>query len=209
MDPQDLWKTRTITRQYDSVPVVRLVLAGFLVTMTLVLGMKVLSGIIDRASAPSAPDPEGGVTTVVVKSQAPTAPEPAAPTPAPADPAPAADPAAEPAAVPAGDPAADPAAADPLPDGVVLGEGQVGPLPGMRVHLRAHEPVKVAVELDGSTVFSGTLQPGEGHDFHGEERIALDVADLTRLAIHYDGQRVDPLGNLAQPRRLVFLRGDE
>ncbi len=169
--------TRTITRQYDNVPVIRLVLAGFLATMALVLAMKLLSGLVDRAAESAAATP--------VAAAAP--PEPAA------DDAPVVPPAAAAAARP-DKPADDDAAVDPAV------------MPGMRVHLRAHERVRVSVSLDGSTAFSGWLEAGETHDFLGTDEVAVDVSDLTRLTIAYDGNRVDPLGNLSHPRRLVFLR---
>ncbi len=172
-------RSRTITRQYDSVPVIRLVLAGFLVTLALVLTMKLLSGLVDRAA-------ESAATPAVVSADPPTAAELAA-----ADdqtPPPDVD-------LDAPEPAAGVALAAP-------------PVPQMRVHLRAHERVHVRVELDGEPALSEWLEPGDEHDFLGADEIAVDVSDLTRLAIAYDGQRVEPLGNLSHPRRLVFLRDE-
>ncbi|RME25408.1 MAG: helix-turn-helix domain-containing protein [Deltaproteobacteria bacterium] len=161
-------RSRTITRQVDGVPVIRLVLAGFLVTLALVLAMKLLSGLIDRAAEASA-----APTAVPQVDRAPDRQAPAASPP-------------------------------PLPP---TGEAPAAAVvPGMRVHLQAHERVRVQVALDGEPAFDGWLGPGDAHDFLGADEIAIDVSDLTRLSISYDGQRVEPLGNLSHPRRLVFVR---
>lgn len=184
-DPEgELGQTRTITRQYDSVPLIRLVLAGFLITVALILGMKLVAGMLDRAG--SSEILEGGVVTVPLT--------PVEPTPVDAASSEAAAVVAEVAAPPEATPPARPERIPGAP---------------MRVHLRASDRVRVEVALDGQTVFDDWMEMGDTHDFHGAHEIAVDAGDLTRLAIHLDGQRVDPLGSLSQPRRLVFLREAE
>lgn len=171
-------RTRTITRQYDTVPVVRLVLAGFLVTMALVLTMKLLSGLVDRAAESGAAQAVAATAELV--------------TPKPDD--------AEEAPEPEAEAEAPPPVEEPDDEDLAA-----APTPGMRVHLRAHDRVKVAVDLDGTVAFDGWIEAGERHDFHGAERIAVEVSDLTRLTMAYNGDKVEPLGNLSHPRRLVFV----
>lgn len=58
----ELVRTRTVTRHYDSVPLIRLVLAGFLVTVALILCMKLVAGMLDRTGSSSLD--EAGVVMV-------------------------------------------------------------------------------------------------------------------------------------------------
>ena len=217
-DPDELGRTRTITRHYDNVPIVRLILAGFLATMALVLSLKLLSGLVDRLGG-GGPEPHAVVALAPPAGRTDKASPPA---PAPAEAAPPVEtaPAAEeaPAAENAldGDAEVADAALQEAEAAAALARSALsapdapstGPVPERRVNLRANERVRLKVILDGAPAFDGWLEPGEAHDFLGEERVAIEVDDLTNLTIAYDGQRVDPLGNLAHPRRLVFLRDD-
>lgn len=179
-------RTRTITRQYDSVPLLRLVVAGFLVTFAGILGLKLVSGLVDRRL----PEPRPGEVVLVPEGPAATVEEPAI---------------AAVEAPPAGK-------AEEKTKAAAAARTLLPPrAPGapMRVNLRAIEPVQVRIELDGTTVYDGEMKMGETHDFHGAREVAVDAADLTRLQVHLDGQRIDPLGSLSQRRRLVFLREPE
>lgn len=81
---------------------------------------------------------------------------------------------------------------------------------GLRIS--AVEPVKVRVEIDGVERYDAVLCASL--DTTCEERVlkfplaaemAVEVADLTRLRVSYNGARVEPLGNLSASRRLVFI----
>ena len=43
-------------------------------------------------------------------------------------------------------------------------------------------------------------------DFQGQERVALEVADLNKVQITYNQETLEPLHNLSRGRRLVFIR---
>ena len=81
------------------------------------------------------------------------------------------------------------------------------PLPDLQtVAVRAIEPVHVAVTADGEELYNDTLPPGETHTWTALWRLEVDAADLTRVTIRYNGDRVEPLGRLTQGRRLVFIQ---
>lgn len=122
------------------VPVARLVLGGFVATLTLVLGIKVGSALLARAPEAT---PEAEAESAV---------------------------------------------------------------PVQKVELRAVEPTRVSVVADGSTLFSGVLEPGVTRAFEGRERLEVDASDLTRLTVRHNGERIEPLGNLTYGRRLVFIQ---
>ena len=73
------------------------------------------------------------------------------------------------------------------------------------VRLRATEPIRVKVTADGQVVQEGTFAPGRTTEFRARERIEVDAENLTMLSVWYDGERIEPLGNLSQGRRLVFI----
>ncbi len=78
------------------------------------------------------------------------------------------------------------------------------------VRIRANEPVRVHVQVDGETTFRGTLcngqpEPGCSFDVPPAGEIAVELSDLTRAQVSYNGRRIEPLGNLSAPRRLVFV----
>ncbi len=82
--------------------------------------------------------------------------------------------------------------------------------PDAGVRIRAHEPVRVHVQVDGETSFRGTLCNGQGDhgcgfDVPAAKEIAVELSDLTRAQVSYNGRRIEPLGNLSAPRRLVFV----
>lgn len=78
--------------------------------------------------------------------------------------------------------------------------------------ISAIEPVRIKVERDGAVAFEGVLCTGAPPDcpeptlrFAPASEIAVELADLTRARVIYNGTRVEPLGNLSAPRRLVFI----
>lgn len=81
---------------------------------------------------------------------------------------------------------------------------------GLRV--MANEPVKAHIELDGKVMFDGVLCAGSNGecspsvlDFPSAALTVVELADLTRARVIYNGTRVEPLGNLTSARRLVFI----
>lgn len=77
-----------------------------------------------------------------------------------------------------------------------------------RVHLRAIENVRVSVETDEGSVRRGIVPGGESFTVATDGPIALEIADLTRVVVRYNGKRIEPLHALSKGRRLVFLPDD-
>ncbi len=73
------------------------------------------------------------------------------------------------------------------------------------VRVRAIEDTRVQVETDNSTHHNGTLSAGGTVDVESALPIVVEVEDLTRVVIHHNGDRIEPLHNLSAPRRLVFV----
>ncbi len=71
--------------------------------------------------------------------------------------------------------------------------------------VRALENVRVTVEIDGEVVHQGTLPGGTARRFTAGTLTAVELEDLTRATVHFDGRRVEPLGSLNAPRRLEFV----
>ena len=109
-------------------------------------------------------------------------------------------------------------------EGVVAAEGPEEPAvaalddPDTPTALRisAIEPVRVEVVVDGETRFSGVLCSGPPPDcprssleFERGEVMSVELADLTRARVSYNGTRVEPLGKLSAKRRLVFVDDSE
>ena len=88
-----------------------------------------------------------------------------------------------------------------LPDGPVELSGGV-------VELRATDPIRVRVEVDGEQAFAGVMCRGNNpckQTFGPAREIAVELADLERAQVRYNGRRVKPLGTLDEPRTLVFI----
>jgi len=77
------------------------------------------------------------------------------------------------------------------------------PLKKIRIH--AGEDVTLRVSTDGEVAFSGVLPGTETREFQGNQQIAMDISDLRWVTIHYNGERIEPLGNLSKQRRIVFI----
>ncbi len=75
--------------------------------------------------------------------------------------------------------------------------------------IRALEPSRLRIEVDGELVQDGVLPVRGKLDFKGQREIAVEVPDLTRVRISYNGQALRPLGNLSAGRRLVFIQEDD
>ncbi|MFT5586289.1 MAG: hypothetical protein ACI9VR_003886 [Cognaticolwellia sp.] len=88
-----------------------------------------------------------------------------------------------------------------------LPDGPVEPVGGV-VELRATDPIRVRVEVDGEQAFAGVMCRGDNpckQSFGPARKIAVEMADLERAQVRYNGRRVKPLGTLDEPRTLVFI----
>ena len=81
-----------------------------------------------------------------------------------------------------------------------------GAMPTSRLRIRAIEPTRITTRVDHKDSYSGRLPAGEIIDLEGAQRIEVFAADLTTIRITYNGERIEPLGNLSKPRRLVFVQ---
>lgn len=86
------------------------------------------------------------------------------------------------------------------PDGAPLPAG-----PPHHLKVYAVEDVHIAVIEDGKPAFSETLRGTKSASFNAVERLELDISDLERVRLTYNGKRVEPLGSLSRERRLVFM----
>ena len=102
-----------------------------------------------------------------------------------------------------GDPAPTPSPAPVASDTPEASVDGVSDAPALK--LRALENVVVLVEIDGEVVFEGTLPGGTTRSWTAGRVTAVELQDLTRATVYYDGQRVDPLGGLTSSRRLEFI----
>ncbi len=74
-----------------------------------------------------------------------------------------------------------------------------------QVKVRGLERQTVHIEVDGKEFFSGRLGAGESLETEPGHEVAVDLPDLTRAVVIYNGSRVEPLGKLTAGRRLVFV----
>lgn len=90
-------------------------------------------------------------------------------------------------------------AAEPVPAAPAV------PTAAQSVKLRAIEDVRVAVTTDEGTVRRGILPGGQSFAVESDGPITLEISDLTRVRVRYNGNRLEPLHNLSKGRRLVFV----
>ena len=83
----------------------------------------------------------------------------------------------------------------------------IEPTPGGTgvVKVRGIETQSVRIEVDGEVFHDGRLVAGESVETAPARQIAVDLPDLTRSLVIYNGSRVQPLGKLTAGRRLVFI----
>ena len=74
-----------------------------------------------------------------------------------------------------------------------------------RLSVKGVEPQEVHIEVDGEVFFSGRLKGGETLEAPPGETVSVQLDDLTRAVVIYNGSRVVPLGRLTAGRRLVFI----
>jgi transcriptional regulator with XRE-family HTH domain len=81
--------------------------------------------------------------------------------------------------------------------------------PGSQVvGVRAVDTTKITVRVDGGLAETVALAPGENRVVRGDQRVEIDAQDLTRVVVTYNGEHIEPLGNISRGRRLVFVAGD-
>jgi hypothetical protein len=71
--------------------------------------------------------------------------------------------------------------------------------------VRAIEPTRIRAVTDGEIAHDGLLVAGRSLQLEARRELVLEVPDLTRVRIRYNGQALRPLGNLSAGRRLVFI----
>jgi hypothetical protein len=74
-----------------------------------------------------------------------------------------------------------------------------------RVKVRGVERQVIRIDVDGETFFSGRLGAGETLEVDSGHEVVVNLPDLTRAVVIYNGTRVKPLGKLTAGRRLVFV----
>ena len=134
--PDEPTVTHTIPR-IDELPVVRLVILGFLLTLAVVLGLRVGSRMLDAEAQPEAMPVSAEVTQTVT--------------------------------------------------------------------VLAINPTKVVVETDSSFHHNGLLEAGQSVSVESALPVTVEIADLTQVSLHHNGDRIEPLHTLSGGRRLVFL----
>jgi hypothetical protein len=79
------------------------------------------------------------------------------------------------------------------------------PIAPQKVKIHAVEDVDLRIVADDEIAFSGVLPGSETKVVQAHQRVALDIGDLRWVTIHYNGERIEPLGNLSKRRRIVFI----
>ncbi|MFT5682758.1 MAG: cytoskeletal protein RodZ [Myxococcota bacterium] len=147
--------TQTVTMALNEVPMGRLVMSGFVLTMVVVLLLRVLfevTGSLPDANIPATAEAAFPAEEVPPENLSPDV------------------------------------------------------MPTSRLRIRAIEPTRITTRVDSQDSYRGTLPAGEIIDLMGREQIEVYATDLTTIRITYNGERIEPLGNLSKPRRLVFIQ---
>ncbi len=71
--------------------------------------------------------------------------------------------------------------------------------------IRAIEPSRLVAIADGQVVHDGILVARRSLQLEASHELSVELPDLTRVKIRYNGQALRPLGNLSAGRRLVFI----
>jgi cytoskeletal protein RodZ len=186
-DPEHTSTTATIPR-HEELPVGRLLMSGFVLTLLALLCLKLGALILDMSA-------ENEVTQAVAEA--------AAPRDAPATAA--ALVSTEVAAPSTGPVAAVPVTEAPVTE-VPVTEVKAALAKGFQqIRVRAVEPTRVQIKAGEVIKHRGLLEAGEAVDVESEETVILEIADLTQVVVHQNGARIEPLHNLSKGRRLVFL----
>ena len=74
-----------------------------------------------------------------------------------------------------------------------------------RLVVRGVETQHTEVVVDGEIFFSDRLSGGESVEPPAGRVVSVQIPDLTRVTVIYNGTRVRPLGKLTSGRKLVFV----
>jgi cytoskeletal protein RodZ len=88
-------------------------------------------------------------------------------------------------------------------------EAAAQPTASQIVAVRAIDATTITVRVDAGEAEKVRLAPKETRVLHGHDRVEVDAQDLTRVVVTYNGERVEPLGNISAGRRLVFASGGQ
>ena len=90
---------------------------------------------------------------------------------------------------------------------VAAGSQQAAPadLGKQELSMRALRNTEVAVIVDGSPQFEGVLVGGQKMAFEGRAKIEVMLQAVGDVSLHFNGEKIMPLGNQDEPRRLVFI----
>jgi transcriptional regulator with XRE-family HTH domain len=77
--------------------------------------------------------------------------------------------------------------------------------PPHHVQIYAIEDVQVEAITDGKSAFDAILKGTTSIKFQAQAKLELDISDLTRVRLHYNEKRIEPLGSVSRGRRLVFI----
>lgn len=78
-----------------------------------------------------------------------------------------------------------------------------------RLVVRGIETQHTEVVVDGETFFSARLSGGESVEPPPGRVVSVEIPDLTRVTVIYNGTRVRPLGKLTSGRKLVFINDSQ
>ena len=74
-----------------------------------------------------------------------------------------------------------------------------------RLVVRGVETQSTEVVVDGEIFYTGRLSGGESVEPPPGRVVSVQIPDLTRVTVIYNGTRVRPLGKLTSGRKLVFI----
>lgn len=80
------------------------------------------------------------------------------------------------------------------------------PLGHHQLSVRTIHPVRIEARVGDELVHAGLVEGGQVITAEGEGEISVEISDLSRVHIEFDGSRIEPLHNLSSARRLVFVR---
>jgi len=91
-------------------------------------------------------------------------------------------------------------------DGADAAEAAEKAIPAVHsVTVRAIEPSRMRAMVDGEVVHDGIVLGRRSIQLEAQRELSVELPDLTRVKIRYNGQALRPLGNLSAGRRLVFI----
>jgi cytoskeletal protein RodZ len=88
-------------------------------------------------------------------------------------------------------------------------EAAAQPAASQVVAVRAIDATTITVRVDDEEAEKVPLAANETRVLQGHDRVEVDAQDLTRVVLTYNGERVEPLGNISRGRRLVFASGGQ